>query len=71
MTDKYLGGGWVGDPLEVDPVSRLLVFRIVDLLGWVDGWLEVGEQATSLRLAIVDGDGVGVIGAEYMGQNVD
>jgi hypothetical protein len=40
---KYLGSGRVGDPLDVNPVGRLLVFRVVDLLGWVDGWLEVGE----------------------------
>ena len=65
MISKYLGGGRVGDPLEVDPVGRLLVFRIVDLLGWVDRWLEVGEQTTSFGLAIVDGDGVGVVGAEH------
>ena len=71
VTSKYLGGGRVGDPLEVDPVSRLLVFRIVDLLRWVDRWLEVGEQATSLGLSIVDSDRVGVVGTECMSQDAD
>jgi len=70
VTGKYLGGGRVGDPLEVDPVGRLLVFRIVDLLRWVDRWLEVDEQATSFGLAIVNGDGVGIVRAEYMDQDV-
>ena len=63
MTGKYLGGGGVGDPLGVNPVSRLLIFRIVDLLGWVDGWLEVFEQATSFGLAVVNADGVCVVWA--------
>jgi len=67
VTSKYLGGGRVGDPFEVDPVGRLLVFRIVDLLRWVDRWLEVGEQATSLGLSVVDGDGVGVVRTGYRG----
>jgi hypothetical protein len=71
MIRKYLGSGRVGNPLDVNPVGRLLVFRVVDLLGWVDGWLEVGEQATGFRLAIVNADGVGVIGAKRKCQGVD
>ena len=68
MTSIYLGGGGVRDPLEVDPVGRLLVLQIVDLLRWVDRRLEVCEQATGFGLAIVNGDGVGVVGAKYGGQ---
>ena len=43
MTGKYLGGSRVGDPLDINPVGRLFVFGIIDFLGWVDRWLEVGE----------------------------
>jgi len=71
MTDMYLGGSGVGDPLDINPVGRLLVFRIVDLLGWADRWLEVGEQAAGMRLAVIDADGVGAVGAGYRRQYVD
>ena len=71
MVGKYLGGGGVGDPLDDNPVGRLLIFRVVDLLGWVDRWLEVGEQATSLRLAVVDGDGVCVVWTKHRRQYID
>ena len=70
MTGMYLGGGGVGDPLDVNPVGRLLVFGIVDLLWWVDRWLEVGEQAAGMGLAVINADGVGVVGARYGRQYV-
>jgi len=71
VTGKYLGGSGVGDPLDVNPVSRLLVFGIVDLLGWVDRWLEVGEQAAGVGLVVIDADRVGVVGTKYGSQYVD
>lgn len=63
VTGKYLGGSRVGDPLGVNPAVRLPIFGIVDLIGWVDRWLEVGKQATSFGLAVVNADSVGVVGA--------
>ena len=61
----YLSGIRIGDPLGINPVLRLLVLGVVDLLGWVDGWIKVGEEATGRRFAIVDGDGVGIIWTKY------
>ena len=68
MNNMYLGGSRVGDPLDVNPVGRLLVFGIVDLLGWVDRWLEVSEQATGMGLAVINADGIGVVGARHRRQ---
>ena len=68
MTGMYLGGSRVGDPLDVNPVGRLLVFWIVDLLGWVDRWVEVGEQAAGMGLVVINADGIGVVGARHRRQ---
>ena len=68
MTGMYLGGSRVGDPLDVNPVDRLLVFWVVDLLGWVDRWVEVGEQAAGMGLVVINADGIGVVGARHRRQ---
>lgn len=46
MISTYLGGTWIGNSFGVNPVVRLRVFRIIDLLRWVDRWIEVSEKAT-------------------------
>ena len=71
MNDKHLCSIGVGDPLEVNPVGRLLVIRIIDFLGWVDRWVEVSEKAAGMGLAVIDGDGVGVVGAIYKHQHIN
>ena len=44
--NAHLRSVGVRDTLSIDPVLRLLVFRIVDLLGRSDGRVEVLEKAT-------------------------
>lgn len=71
VRDKHLCGIGVGDPLEVNPVGRLLIIRVIDFLGRVDRWVEVSEEATGMGLAVIDGDGVGVVGANHKRQLID
>ena len=66
----HLSGIGVGDPFGVNPVIGLAVFRIIDLLGWVDRWVEVREETTGRRLAVVDGEGISIVGAGDRGQDV-
>ena len=63
MVCMYLGSSWVGNSFGVNPVIWLGIVGIVDLLGWVDRWIEVFEQATSGRLFVVDRERVSVVGA--------
>ena len=71
MIDAHLGGSRIGDPLSINPIFGLAIMRIVDLLWWIDGWFEVGEQAAGRGLAVIDGDGVGVVRANYRRQDAD
>jgi len=49
----YLLSVWVSDTFRVDPILRLLVLRVIDLLGRVDSGGKVFEDiATVLALAI-------------------
>lgn len=41
----------IRDSLRVDPVSRFLVLRVVNLLGWINGGIKVLKQAAR-RLAL-------------------
>jgi len=44
---------WVSDTFRVDPILRLLVLRVIDLLGRVDSWGKVLKGvSTVLALAI-------------------
>lgn len=58
----YFLGIRVRDLLLVNPILRLGVLRIVNLLGWVEGRLEVLEERTSLLRLAIDQHVVGIVG---------
>src|SRR5580765_390967 len=48
----------------VNPLCRFLVFRILDLLGRINWWLEIFKNATLLFALAVNENFVSVIGTE-------
>jgi hypothetical protein len=63
VRETNLGSFGVGDSLVVNPVRRLRVLGVVDLLGRVDGGLEVLEEAAGLLADTVEENLVGVVGS--------
>lgn len=59
---NLLGIG-IGDLLLINPVLRLLVLWVFNLLGRVDFGSEVLEEVTEVLTLTVESDIVGVIGA--------
>ena len=53
----------VSDPFLVNPVSRLLVLRVVNFLGRVNGWFEVLKEAASLVALAIEENIVSVVRA--------
>lgn len=53
----------VSDLGRIDPILRLLVIRVVNLLGRVDSRLEVLEEVSALILLAIDKNLKGVVGA--------
>ena len=57
----WLLGLWVGNSDGVNPILRLLVFRIINLLGWVESGGEVLEKVGLLDLLAIQLNDGGVI----------
>jgi len=60
-----LGGLRVRNPSLINPIFRLLVFRVVDFLGRIDGGFEIFEEASSFGALTVERNIIGIIGADY------
>jgi len=58
-----LGCGRVRNSSLFNPDCRLLIFRIVDFLGWVNWRLEIFKKATLLFALAINEDLVGIVGA--------
>lgn len=57
----WLGGLWVLNLGLLNPVGRLLVFWVIDLLWWLDRWGEVLKEAAVTERLAVDLDLEGLI----------
>jgi len=59
-----LGGLRVSNPGLINPIFRLLVLRVIDFLGRINGGFEVFEEASSFGALAIERNIIGIVGAE-------
>jgi len=59
-----LGSLRVGNPSLINPIFRLLVLRVVDFLGRINGGFKVFEEASSFGALAVERNIISIVRAE-------
>lgn len=56
---------WVWNLRPLVPVLWLTVFGVINLLGWIDGWHHIGQEAALAHTRLVDKNLVAVVRVEH------